>query len=84
MKQIPEKVKNGFQGLIRDLQNKAEDKKEELKEEIKQEIKSEVKEQVENQKKSWGDRIKIWLTPLKVKIQEGREIIRGWLGKIGK
>jgi len=81
MKQIPKKIENVVQGLIQTFQNKAENKTEEIKQEIKQGIKSEAEQQIENQKKSWGDRIKIWLTPLKNKIQEGREILRGWLDK---
>ncbi|PIZ69858.1 MAG: hypothetical protein COY10_00665 [Candidatus Portnoybacteria bacterium CG_4_10_14_0_2_um_filter_43_36] len=82
MKQIPEKVKSAAENLMEILQNKAESKKEEIKQEIKQEIKSETKEQIESQKKSWEGRIKTWLTPLKIKIQEGREILRRWLGKV--
>jgi len=82
MKQIPEKVKSAAENLMEILQNKAESKKEEIKQEIKQEIKSETKEQIESQKKSWERRIKTWLTPLKIKIQEGREILRRWLGKV--
>jgi len=81
MKQIPGRIEAGARNLMQIFQDKAENKKEELKEEIKQEISREVEEQVENQKKGWGDRIKTWLTPLKIKIQEGREILEGWLGK---
>ena len=84
MKQIPEGVKNAAKNLMQVFQDKAESKKEEIKEEIKQEINREIEEQIENQKKGWGDRIKSWLTPLKNKIQEGREALRRWLGKIGK
>ncbi|MFH1461040.1 MAG: hypothetical protein ABIF84_01300 [Patescibacteria group bacterium] len=84
MKQISEKVEKSARDLMQIFQDKAESKTEEIKQEIKQEIKSEAKEQIENQKKSWGDKIKTWLTPLKNKIQEGREILRGWLDKAGE
>jgi len=79
---FPEKVKESIGQVMKKFQNKAGQKKEEVKEEIKEEIKEESKEQIRKKSKWAGDKIKSWLAPLKIKIQQGSEIIRRWVERM--
>ena len=78
---IPEKAQSGFSKFMEGFQNRFQEEKEEFKEDIKEEIKEEVKEQSEK-KIRWAEgTIKSWLSPLKIRIEQGSRVIKGWMSK---
>jgi len=78
---IPEKVQEKFNQMTEKIQSWFIKEKDELKEEIKEEIKEETKKQVQKKSRWAEETVKSWLSPLKIKIQEGSEVLKGWMRK---
>ncbi|MBU2472558.1 hypothetical protein KKE74_00830 [Patescibacteria group bacterium] len=73
-----EKIPESTEGLFKKIQKKTEQKQEQVKQEIKKEVKKEAKGWVE-EKIEW---VEDFLSPLKIKIQQGSAWIRKGVDKV--
>jgi len=78
VKRGAEKIPEATEGLFKKIQRKTEQKQVEVKQEIKKEVKKEAKGWVE-EKIEW---IEEFLSPLKIKIQQGSTWTRQGVNKI--
>ncbi|MFH1938275.1 MAG: hypothetical protein ABIJ60_01930 [Patescibacteria group bacterium] len=80
-----EKIPESTEGLFKKIQKKTEQKQEQVKQEIKKEVKKEAKGWVE-EKIEWVEEKIEWvedfLSPLKIKIQQGSAWIRKGVDKV--
>jgi len=79
---VKKEVEEKSQEVMEKTQETIEGKQEELFDKAQERITQEVKEYFKNWFQNKVEWVKDKLAPLKIKIQEGRDLIRGWIEKL--